>query len=363
MTLEDLGYSREMECFRKEQQLDAFGVGRVTAVHRERYVVKTAEREYEGEIIGNLRFTARNQADFPVVGDWVAISEYDEGKVLIHAVFPRKTVIERQAAGKQGEKQIIASNIDYALIVQAADRDFNLNRAERYLTICNTSGVKPLLVLNKTDLIGEEQLERLRSLVLKRIEGVPLFCISNETGEGIKDLNEHIEKGRTYCLLGSSGVGKSTLTNILSGNSVAMSGKSVMKTGSTSESTGKGRHVTSHRELLVLGNGGLLIDNPGMREVGIADSAEGLEITFDMIGRLARECRFRDCTHVSEEGCAVIAAVDRGEIDRSVYENFLKMEREKEHFESTIAEKRQKDKDFGKMVKEFKKQKSRGRHD
>ena len=119
MTLEDLGYSREMECFRKEQQLDAFGVGRVTAVHRERYVVKTAEREYEGEIIGNLRFTARNQADFPVVGDWVAISEYDEGKVLIHAVFPRKTVIERQAAGKQGEKQIIASNIDYALIVQA----------------------------------------------------------------------------------------------------------------------------------------------------------------------------------------------------------------------------------------------------
>ena len=348
MILEDLGYNLELENYRKDQNLDSFGVGRVISEHKERYVVKTPEKEYDGEIIGSLRFTAHNRSDFPAVGDWGAISEYDDNKVLIHSVFFRKTIIERQAAGKQGEKQIIATNIDYAFILQAVDRDFNINRIERYLTICNTSNVSPIIVLNKIDLINDNELSEMVSKVQERIKQVPIIPISNESQKGFEKLKGNIEKGKTYCLLGSSGVGKSTLLNNLSG-------KQLMKTNMISASTNKGRHVTSHRELLVLENGGILIDNPGMREVGIADSKDGLEITFYAITEQSRDCKFKNCTHATEIDCAVLKAVESGEIDKLSYENFLKMEREKEHFESTVAEKRKKDKDFGKMVKNYKK--------
>jgi ribosome biogenesis GTPase len=348
MTLEDLGYSIELENYRKEQNLDSFRVGRVISEHKERYVVKTPEKEYDGEIIGNLRFTAHHRSDFPAVGDWVTISEYDNDKVLIHSVFPRKTIIERQAVGKQGEKQIIATNIDYAFIVQAVDRDFNVNRIERYLTICNTSKVSPIIILNKIDLISDNELSELIEKVQQRIKQVPIIPISNASQKGFEKLEENIKKSKTYCLLGSSGVGKSTLLNNLLG-------KQLMKTNTISSSTNKGRHVTSHRELLVLENGGILIDNPGMREVGITDSKDGLEITFSKITELSKNCKFKDCTHTTEIDCAVLEAVKRGEIDQSSFENFLKMEREKEHFESTVAEKRKKDKDFGKMIKNYKK--------
>jgi ribosome biogenesis GTPase len=348
MILEDLGYNLELQSYRKDQQLDSFGVGRVISEHKERYIVKTTDKEYEGEIIGNLRFSAINRSDFPAVGDWVAISEYDDNKVLIHAVFPRKTKIERQAVGKKGEKQIIAANIDYAFIVQAVDRDFNINRIERYLTICNTSNVKPMIILNKIDLIKENELTKLMAIVNERIKRIPVIAISNETQKGIEKVKECIEKGKTYCLLGSSGVGKSTLLNTLSG-------KQVMKTNRISISTNKGRHITSHRELLVLENGGILIDNPGMREIGIADSTDGIETTFETIIELSKNCRFKDCTHTTEKDCAIITALESGEVDKSSYENYLKMERENEYFESTVAEKRKKDKDFGKIIKHYKK--------
>ena len=347
MTLEDLGYNIDLENYRRGQNLDSFGVGRVISEHKERYVVKTTEDEYDAEIIGNLRFSAQKRSDFPAVGDWVVISEYDEEKVLIHSVFPRKTIIERQAIGKQGEKQIIATNVDFAFIVQAVDRDFNINRIERYLTICNTSNVKPIIVLNKIDLINEIELKKLISKVQERVKQVPLIEISNETKKGIEKLKKLMLKGKTYCLLGSSGVGKSTLLNNLSG-------RQLMKTNTISTSTNKGRHVTSHRELLVLQNG-ILIDNPRMREVGIADSTSGLEKTFRTIIELSKNCKFKDCTHTTEIDCAILEAVSKGEIDMDSYENYLKMEKEKGHFELTVAEKRKKDKDFGKMIKHFKK--------
>lgn len=347
MTLEDLGYNIDFENYRKEHKLDSLNVGRVISEHKERYFVKTTEKEYEAEIIGNLRFSAHNRSDFPAVGDWVAISQYDDNKVLIHSIFPRETIIERQAVEKQSEKQIIATNIDYAFIMQAVDRDFNINRIERYLTICYTANVVPIIILNKVDLIDDTALTELVIKVQERIKQVLVITISNETLNGIENLKENIKKGKSYCLLGSSGVGKSTLLNNLSG-------KKMMKTSTISASTNKGRHVTSHRELLVLENGGILIDNPGMREVGIADSGEGLEMTFESIVELSRDCKFKDCTHTSEIECAVLLAVDSGEIEESSYENYLKMEREKEHFESTVVERRKKDKDLGKMIKHFK---------
>ena len=355
MTLEDLGYNIDFENYRKGQNLDSFGVGRVISEHKERYVVKTTEKEYDAEIIGNLRFSAHQRLDFPAVGDWVAISEYDDDKVLIHSVFPRKTILERQAVGKQGEKQIIATNVDFAFIVQAVDRDFNINRIERYLIICNTSNVKPIIILNKIDLVEEVELKKMIANVQDRIKQVPIITISNETLFGIERLKESIIKGKTYCFLGSSGVGKSTLLNNLAG-------RELMKTNTISASTNRGRHVTTHRELLVLENGGILIDNPGMREIGITDSTSGLETTFETIVELSQECKFNDCTHTSEKGCAIISALDSGEIGRSSYENYLKMQREKDHYESTIAERRKKDKSFGKMVNKAIKNKNQSKY-
>ena len=348
MTIQELGFTASLQNYRTAENLDAFEVGRVISEHKERYVVKNATNEFDAELIGNLRFTAESRRDFPAVGDWVAFSEYDEGKALIHAIYLRYSIIERKAVGKSGRIQIIATNIDYGLVVQAVDRDFNLNRLERYLTICNASRVAPIIVLTKVDLISQEQLESIKAQVHQRIKGLPVITVSNET-IGYEALQNIIASGKTYCLLGSSGVGKSTILNNLSG-------KSQMKTGAISASVNKGRHITSHRELTILDSGGILIDNPGMREVGIADAEGGLEMTFDIILEYAENCRFKDCTHNHEKGCAVLAALEEGDIDPEAYSNFRKMEKEKMHFESDALERRRKEKSLGKLYKHIQKQ-------
>lgn len=348
MILEELGYNKRIEAFRIEQKLNECEIGRIIAEHKERYTVKTVQGEYEAEITGNMRFSAESREDFPAVGDWVALATYDKDSAIIHKIFPRFSIIKRQAVGQFGEIQVIAANIDYAFLVQAVDRDFNINRLERYLTICYSSKVNPIIILTKTDLIDEQEKTDLLEYIKQRIPNIPVFAISNETHDGYEALNRIIDRGKTFCMLGSSGVGKSTLLNNLSG-------RSVMRTDSISQSTSKGRHVTSHRELIVLDRGGILIDNPGMREVGITDTSNGIETTFDMIISLSQNCKFKDCTHTKEIGCAVIEAVDNGNIEKKTYENYLKLEREKEHFESTVSEKRNKDKEFGKMQKNYKK--------
>jgi len=347
MTLDDLGYTPELEDYRNQHDLLDFNVGRVISEHRERYMVRTDNSEFEAEIIGNLRYSAISREDFPAVGDWVAISEYDSDKAIIHSVFPRKSILERQAVGKFGEKQIIAANVDDAIIIQAVDRDFNLNRIERYLTICDTSGINPVIVLSKVDLTDNSHVKDLLDKIKTRVRAVPVFPVSNQTRYGYSEFSKIIRKGQTYCLLGSSGVGKSTLIN-------NMLGEERLKTGSISLSSNKGRHVTTRRELFILPGGGILIDNPGMREIGITGSSTGLQDAFSSILVLSGRCRFKDCTHMHESGCAVLEALEKEEIDRDSYENYLKLEREKEHFESTVFEKRRKDKEFGKMVKRIK---------
>lgn len=348
MELEDLGYNSKLENFRIDHKINSFEIGRVIAEHKERYIIRTINGEFDAEITGNMRFTAKGREDFPAVGDWVALTTYDSGFAIIHQIFPRFSILGRQAVGQSGEIQIIAVNIDYAFLVQAIDRDFNINRLERYLTICYSSKVNPIIVLSKIDLIEQQKISEIIDEIKQRIKNVPVIAMSNESQEGYEVLKKCIEKGKTYCMLGSSGVGKSTLLNNLSG-------RAIMKTDAISQSTNKGRHITSHRELIVLEGGGLLIDNPGMREVGITDATSGLEITFDTIVKLSENCRFKDCTHINEIGCAVLEAISNGEIDHASYENYLKMEREKAHFETTVAEKRKKEKIFGKILKDYKK--------
>lgn len=339
---------------REENNLTSMDVARVISEHKDRYVVKSDVGEFDAELIGNLRYNAESRADLPAVGDWVAISPYDDNKALIHSVYPRHSIIERQAVGKSSQKQIIATNIDYGLIVLAVNRDFNINRVERYLTICNASNVAPVIVLSKIDLIQEGQVKLLLDQLEDRIKNVAIIAISNQTQIGIEKLNELIQPGKTYCLLGSSGVGKSTLLNNLTG-------KAVMETGEISQSIDRGKHVTSHRELIVLDTGGILIDNPGMREVGITDASAGLEVTFDEIIRLSNDCKFNDCAHTNEVGCAILSAIEDGTLDSSAYENFQRMERERAHFESSIQDKRKKDRKMGKLYKSIIQNKKRSK--
>jgi len=352
MKINDLGYKLSFEKFRVDNGLDDFTIGRVVAEHKERYTVRTADAELEAEITGNLRFSASSREDFPAVGDWVALTVYEPDFGIIYRVFPRFSVISRQAVGHSGEIQIIATNVDYAFLVQAVDRDFNINRLERYLTICHSAKVKPIVVLTKTDLVETSTLLQIKESINQRIKNTPLVTVSNATLEGLDGIMQLIEKGKTYCMLGSSGVGKSSLINNLRG-------ERVMQTDAISTSTGKGRHVTTHRELLVLENGGILIDNPGMREVGVTNVFEGLATTFDSIFEFAKACRYQDCTHTTEAGCAVIDAVRDGHIDQKSYDNYMKMNKEKDFFESSIAERRKRDKDFGKILKNYKKSRTK----
>lgn len=354
MTLEELGYHRELADYRTEHHLDAFGIGRVISEHKDRYSVKTVEGEYDAELIGHLRFAATDRSELPAVGDWVAISEYDEHKALIHAVFPRKSVLERKAVGQPGRTQIIATNIDVGLIVQAVDRDFSINRLERYLTICHAAGIEPIIVLSKVDLLEKEPLNAYMGQIRDRIPNVPVFAISNQTQAGIDALKAALVPGQTYCLLGSSGVGKSTLINSLAGDQL-------METGEINQRIGRGKHITSHRELIVLERG-ILIDNPGMREVGIANMSEGLDMTFDEIASLAADCKYHDCSHTNETGCAVLQALEQGELDEGKYANYVRMERERKYFESDALERKKKDKDLGKLIKNVLKEKKRTKY-
>ena len=346
MNLEQLGFNEKIRKSIQEQNLESFDLGRIIAEHKERYILKTAKEEIDAEITGNMRYTAKSREDYPAVGDWVAATVYDTGIAIIHKLLPRYSLIKRQAAGKPGEIQVIAANIDFAFIVQSVDRDFNINRLERYLTICNSSKVIPIIILTKTDLADKNRIAEISDKVATRIKNIPVIAISNETKEGYEEINNIIKKGKTYCMLGSSGAGKSTLLNNLSG-------RPVMKTDIISFKTHKGRHTTSHRELIILEKGGILIDNPGMREVGITDTEDGLETTFTEIVSLAKDCKFKNCTHTNEKGCAILEALENGEIDINSYRNFMKMEKEKAHFESTIAERRKKEKIFGKILKDY----------
>jgi len=312
---------------------NSFTLGRVVAEHRERYQVAGPDGIVDAELTGNLRFSAQNRLDLPVVGDWVKLLPYGQDTALIQGILPRKSILTRASVSQSGEVQPIASNIDVAFIVMAVDHDFNLNRAERYLALCAATGIKPIILLSKTDLLQEEESSSLLNDIHARIHDIPVIAVSNETQDGYDQLREQMERGKTYCLLGSSGVGKSSLLN-------GLAGKTLMSTSSISTSTNKGRHTTSHRELVLLDNGAIIIDNPGMREVGMAEHSEGLEITFDLIADYAKFCKFKDCTHQSENGCRVREAVQAGEISEEYYENFLRLEREKAFFTSSLEERR-----------------------
>jgi len=323
-------------------------VARVAAVDREQLLLLNTTGTFRARLSGSYLHHHRQTEELPCVGDWVCVEKgRDDDFGLIHSLLDRRTSLQRKAVGSKGEAQMIAANLDYVIIVQSCHFDFNLNRLERYLVMVMQGGAEPVILLTKTDLIEPDQLAELRSRIDNAGIVAPVLTLSNITGEGIKELQQLLLPGKTYCFVGSSGVGKSTLINALAGGE-----RQVTRAVSAS---GEGRHTTVRRELLQLDNGSLVIDNPGMREFGILDAKDGMAGGFSDISGYAAQCRYRDCSHTSEPGCAVLAALATGEINRAHYDNFLKLQSESAFYQLSHVEKRKKDRDFGKMVKSVKK--------
>ncbi|WP_425415816.1 ribosome small subunit-dependent GTPase A [Paenibacillus tianmuensis] len=294
--------------------------GRIILEHKHVYRAVTAGGELLAEVSGRLRHQAAGRADYPAVGDWVALQvRAEDGRAIVHAVLPRESKFSRKAAGTAVEEQIVAANIDTVFLVHALNADFNVRRLERYLTLSYESGAAPVVLLSKADLC--EDVPGKIAAVEAVAPGVPVHAISSARGEGLDALAAYLKPGRTVALLGSSGAGKSTLANLLYG-------EAILDTGEIREGDGRGRHTTTHRELVLLPGGSLLIDTPGMRELQLWEAESGLDTAFRDVDLLAVGCRFGNCTHQEEPGCAVKEALENGTLDRGRYYNYVKLQKE-----------------------------------
>lgn len=314
-TLYKLGLSKEQEeCWKDNFNED--DLGRISSQHRELYKIITDKGEISGSIYGNLRHKLVDKRDFPAVGDWVALQYIDNSSSIIKGILPRNNVISRKVAGSKMEEQIIASNIDKIFITMSLNNDFNIRRIERYINIAWDSGAKPVIILTKSDTCKDIK-SKIRELEEVAI-GVDIITVSSLTGEGIEEVKSNVKLGESIVFIGSSGVGKSTLIN-------KIIGKDIQVTSETGEND-KGRHTTTHRELLILPSGGVIIDTPGMREIQL--SKGDIETTFSDIEDLAKECYFSDCKHNTEPRCAIKDAIEKGIISRERVKSYEKLKRE-----------------------------------
>ena len=342
--LEEYGWNVFHQRINSSHQDQEQGKGRVISIKGFKYWLITEKGELETELSGKLLYGSDSE-ELPKVGDWVGYLDYGEIGYIV-CVWPRMNSLSRRNPGNKTEKQILGTNIDYALIVQGLDRDFNLMRLERYLTQVTACSVTPLVVLNKADLVKNHPEYREEVLRLKR--DCKIFFCSTLTGFGMQDLKDAFEKGRTYILIGSSGVGKSSLLNILMNNDL-------QKTQAISTFNSKGTHTTTSRDLFQLPSGSLLIDTPGMREFGVtSEDGENSDSLFPVIEEFARQCRYSDCKHLHEEGCAVLEAMESGTLDRAIYDSYVKLMKEQRRFEVNIEDQKRLNKQFGKMTKEAK---------
>jgi ribosome biogenesis GTPase len=317
--------------------------GRVISIKGFKYALMTERGELETELSGKLLYGAAPE-ELPKVGDWVYYMDYDTMGYVVECL-PRKNELTRKTPGNKTAIQVLGTNIDYALIVQGLDRDFNIMRLERYLVQLAACRVKPIVILNKSDLVTDR--EFYTSEVQKLQRDCPVHFCSTYTGDGLDDLkNKILQPQKTYILIGSSGVGKSSLLN-------AFIDLEVQKTATTSDANLKGRHTTTTRDLFQLSNGSLMIDTPGMREFGVTtDEGQSDGDLFPAIKAHSVNCRYNDCQHLNEVGCAVLAALETGELAQEVYDSYLKLVKEQRRFDVRIEDKKRLGKQWGKMSRE-----------
>ena len=319
-------------------------VGRVLSQEKRLYRIVTDTGEQRAEVSGKFRFRAETAADYPAVGDFVAAEDNPGGNAIIQAILPRKSVFLRKAAGTGNQEQVVAANVDTVFICMSLNQDFNLRRLERYLAVAWESGASPVIVLTKTDLCPD------REGFLAQVEGVAMgadIVFTTSAGEeGYQSLLPYLLPGKTIAAMGSSGVGKSTLINHLLG-------EARLETNGLRDDD-KGRHTTTHRELFLLKNGAMVIDTPGMRELGMWDSAGGLSQTFGDIEELVTACRFRNCTHSGEPGCAIAKALADGTLTEDRWQSYQKLSKETGYAadsESYLVSKEKKFKQIAKINK------------
>lgn len=315
--------------------------GRVSVTHKTCYEVTAENGVYLCELTGNILY-GKTPGEYPCTGDWVIFQPTDRDKGIITDILPRSKTLYRRKSGTVSDRQTLATHVDKTFIVQSLDSPLNVRRIERFMVQMAEEEIQPVLVLTKADLgdLEKENAENLKYLSGK----MPVFTTSIHRPETISQLRESVRPGETIVLIGMSGAGKSSLIN-------ALCGEELLATSSLSDSTGKGKHTSTRREMVLLGHSGVLIDTPGVREFGItSDSNEALSSVLDLTD-LEKSCRFKDCTHTGEPGCAVIEAVANGTLEKGVYESYLKLRKEVRHFSASVHEKRMRDKSFAKMVK------------
>lgn len=350
MEIIDLGYDQWfVEKYHEMNILDC-RPARVSAVYRDNYHIINEIGEVNGELSGKYLFSVESSTDYPCVGDWV-LAQYinNDSSAIIHKIFPRKSYLRRKAAGKIIDYQMIAANIDVAFIVQSCDVDFNLRRLERYLIMINDGNIEPIIILTKSDLVSIDELNNMVGKVNKNCSNCVVISISNKTGDGLTLLKGRLTTRKTYCLIGSSGVGKTTLINHLIG-------KHMFETKTVRESDGRGRHTTSHRQLVILGQGSMIIDTPGMRELASIGATTAIRDSFPDIEDLSVHCMFSNCSHGYEKGCAVKNAVVAGDLSEERLQNYNKLKYESEYYEMSYVDKREKDRKFGRFIANWKKQ-------
>jgi ribosome biogenesis GTPase len=344
--LNELGWSDWFEQRTECEPTDT--IARVAAVDREQLLLVDQTGPFRAKLAGSYLHRHNLSHELPCVGDWVCLERQPgDDFAVVRALLARKTSLRRKSAGNVIGQQMIAANVDCVVIVQSCHFDFNLKRLERYLVMVMDGGAEPYILLTKTDLVEPAALAAQVAEIRSAGIAAPIGTLSNVTQDGVEDFRRLLLPGKTYCFVGSSGVGKSTLINQLLG-------RELLETSAVS-GTGEGRHTTVRRELIRLAGGALVIDNPGMREFGILSAEGGLGSSHADIAALAAGCHYRDCNHTSEPGCAVRKAVHSGEISREHFENYLKLREESEFNQMSYAEKRKKDRDFGRYLKSAKK--------
>jgi ribosome biogenesis GTPase len=349
--IEKLGFDKWFHDKTETTKLNDFQIARVISVNRNSFVVSNGKSDIYAELTGKLLFNSESSLDLPTVGDWIYTQLLDDDSLaIIHDIFPRKTLLKRKTPGKKIEYQLIAANIDTAIIMQSLDSNFNLRRLERYLVMINESNITPVIFLSKSDLTSTDEIDKKKNDIHKIAPDIIIEAFSNNNITDIENIKAYFIPAKTFCLLGSSGVGKTTLLNNLIH-------KELHKTQPIREKDGRGKHTTTRRELIVLENGSIVIDNPGMRELGIISMDSGLNDTFNEIAELSNQCRFKDCTHTVEKGCAILKAVEQGQISKERYDNYIKIYKESLYHEMSYYEKRQKDKKFGRLVHTYLKNK------